>query len=94
MDVFLSRMQAQKILGCDKNTMLQIIRSGRVESARKENGGLLVSKQSLEHFIETAWTESSIDVILLQKIIAELKAENADLKRVIKEHGIDYGKQE
>lgn len=91
MKEFISRGRAQKLLGCDKDTIMQLLRSGEIESSRKENGGWLVSYDSLEKYMATTWTEKDANVGNLQKIIAELKAENQRLKKLLDDNGISYG---
>lgn len=90
MSEYISRAQAQKLLGCDKDTMVRLLRSGEIESSRKENGAWLVSYDSLEKYMATTWTIKDDDAGKLQKIIAELKAENERLKVLLDEHGIPY----
>lgn len=90
MSEFISRAQAQKLLGCDKDTMVRLLRSGEIETSRKENGAWLVSYDSLEKYMETTWTIKDSDAGKLQSIIAELKAENQRLKTLLDEHGISY----
>ena len=90
MSEFISRAQAQKLLGCDKDTMVRLLRSGEIETSRKENGAWLVSYDSLEKYMETTWTIKDSDAGKLQSIIAELKAENQRLKTLLYEHGISY----
>lgn len=90
MSDFISRQQAQKLLGCDKDTMMRLLRSGELETSRKENGGWLVSYDSLEKYMATTWTIREDNVGALQKIIAELKAENQHLKALLDENGISY----
>lgn len=90
MSEFISRAQAQKLLGCDKDTMVRLLRSGEIETSRKENGAWLVSYDSLEKYMETTWTIKDGDAGKLQSIIAELKAENQRLKTLLDEHGISY----
>ncbi len=90
MTEFISRMQAQKLLGCDKDTIIKLLRSGAIESSRKENGGWLVSYDSLEKYMATTWTEKDDNVGNLQKIIADLKAENQRLKKLLDDNGISY----
>ena len=87
---FISRAQAQKILGCDKDTMVKLLRSGEIDSSRKENGGWLVSYDSLETYLATTWTVRSGDAAALQKTIAKLKAENQALKKLLDDHEISF----
>ena len=61
MSEFISRAQAQKLLGCDKDTMVRLLRSGEIETSRKENGAWLVSYDSLEKYMETTWTIKDSD---------------------------------
>lgn len=90
MTEYISRQQAQKLLGCDKDTIVRLLRSGEIESARKENGGWLVSYDSLERFMATNWTIREDNVGKLQKVIAELTAENKYLKKLLEDNGIAY----
>lgn len=90
MSEYISRIQAQKLLGCDKDTIVRLLRSGEIESSRKENGGWLVSYDSLERYMATSWTVRDDKVSNLQKIIAELKAENQHLKELLNANGIPY----
>ena len=90
MPKYISRAQAQKILGCDKDTIIKLLRSGEIDSSRKENGGWLVSYDSLETYLSTTWTVRNGDVADLQKIIVKLKAENQALKKLLDDHGISY----
>ena len=87
---YISRAQAQKLLGCDKETMVRLLRSGEIESSRKENGAWLVSYDSLEKYMATTWSIKDDDAGKLQKIIAELKAENQHLKELLDANGISY----
>jgi len=88
---YISRAQAQKLLGCDKETILRLLRTGEIESSRKENGGWLVSYDSLEKYMATSWTVRDDSVRNLQILIAELKAENQYLKELLDTNGISYG---
>lgn len=90
MSEFISRAQAQKLLGCDKDTMVRLLRSGEIESSRKENGAWLVSYDSLEKYMATTWTIKDDDAAKLQRIIADLKAENEHLKALLDEHNISF----
>lgn len=90
MKEFISRIQAQRILGCDKDTMVKLLRTGEIESSRKENGGWLVSSDSLETYLATTWTVRSGDAAALQKTIAKLKAENQALKKLLDDHEISF----
>lgn len=90
MSDYISRAQAQKLLGCDKDTMIRLLRSGEIESSRKENGAWLVLYDSLEQYLATTWTVKDDNVGKLQKIIAELKTENRRLKQLLEENGISY----
>jgi DNA-directed RNA polymerase alpha subunit len=87
---FISRAQAQRILGCDKDTMVKLLRTGEIDSSRKENGGWLVSYDSLEIYLSTTWTVRDGDVAALQKAIAKLKSENQALKKLLDDNGISY----
>ena len=50
MKEYISRIQAQRALGLNKDLMMRLLRTGEIESARKENGGWLVSIESLEDY--------------------------------------------
>lgn len=90
MNDYISRGQAQKRLNCTKETMYKLLRSGVLESARKENGGWLVSSKSLEAFIQSTWTENGADELSLQKRIAQLKNCISYLTQLLDENGIPY----
>lgn len=90
MSEFISRAQAQKLLGCNKDTILELLRSGVIASSRKENGGWLVSYDSLEEYMNSSWPIREESVPALQQTIAQLEKENTRLKALLKEHGIDY----
>lgn len=90
MSEFISRAQAQKLLGCNRDTILELLRSGVIASSRKENGGWLVSYDSLEEYMNSSWPIREESVPALQQAIAQLEKENTRLKALLKEHGIDY----
>ena len=90
MDNFITRAKAQKLLGCTKETMLELLRSGEIASHRKENGAWLVSMSSLETFIKSSWTENESNPALLQKRIVQLKNGISYLKGLLDENGIAY----
>ncbi len=89
MKEFISRIQAQRILGCDKDTMVKLLRTGEIESTRKENGGWLVSSDSLKLYMEKL-TERVENIAELQRIIAAYKEENRMLKQLLMENGIHF----
>ena len=89
MSGFISRAQAQRILGCNKDTMVNLLRSGEIDSSRKENGGWLVSYDSLKQYMEKR-TERIENIAELQRVIAAYKEENRKLKEILDENGIDY----
>lgn len=90
MSEFISRAQAQKLLGCNRDTILELLRSGVIASSRKENGGWLVSYDSLEEYMASSWPIREESVPALQQAIAQLEKENTRLKALLKEYGIDY----
>ena len=94
MTEYISRLQAQKLLGCDKDTILDLLRSGAIESSRKENGGWLVSYDSLEEYMKSSWPIREDSVPVLQKALAQLEAENQRLKALLEGNGIPYEKEE
>ena len=89
---YISRGQAQNLLGCSKETIMELLRTGELETKRKENGGWLVSTDSLKAFINNVWTEEDGRPIALQKRITELKAEVAYLRSLLEENNIEYEK--
>ena len=90
MDEFITRARAQKLLGCTKETIIELLRSGEIASQRKDNGAWLVSLNSLNAFMKSTWTEDENDPILLQKRIVQLKNGVSYLKSILDENGIDY----
>lgn len=86
---YISRIKAQKILGCNKETMMRLIRSGEFETSRKDNGGWLISYDSLVAFKKRS-SDKVESITELQKIIATYKEENRVLKRLLSENGIPY----
>ena len=89
MSEFISRFQAQKILGCNKNTMVNLLRTGEIDSSRKENGGWLVSYDSLKLYMGKR-AERIESIAELKRVIAAYKEENLKLKRLLNENGIQY----
>lgn len=87
---FITRAKAQKLLGCTKETMIELLRSGEVASQRKENGAWLVSMSSLQTFMRSSWTEKGCNPTLLQKRIVQLKKGIYYLKGLLDENGIEY----
>ena len=89
MEDYISRIQAQRILGCNKDTMMRLLRSGEIESSRKENGGWLVSIESLEEFKKRR-KDYSTNLAELQRLVTVYKEENHALKVLLNENGIRY----
>lgn len=89
MKEYISRIQAQKILGCNKEAMMLLLRSGEIETSRKENGGWLVSVNSLEEFKKRS-KDCVSSVVELKRLVAAYKEENNELKRLLDENGIQY----
>ena len=89
MKEYISRIQAQRVLGVNKVIMMGLLRSGEIESARKENGGWLVSIESLENYRKKR-KESVATVADLQRLVNAYKEENRKLKQLLKENGINY----
>ena len=84
---YISRAQAQKLLGCDKDTMVRLLRSGEIETSRKDNGGWLVSYDSLEEYM-SKHAKSEIEINDLKNTIVALRRENEALKKILAENGI------
>lgn len=84
---YISRAKAQKLLGCDKDTMVRLLRSGEIESSRKENGGWLVSYDSLEEYMSKQ-SNSDTEIDELKNTIVALRRENESLKELLEENGI------
>ena len=89
MSEYFSRAQAQRIVGCDKNTMVKLLLSGEIKSSRKANGGWLVSKDSLNQFMARRAGRTA-DVAELQRLIKEYQRENRKLKKILLANGINY----
>ena len=89
MKEYISRIQAQRRLGCDKTKMMKLLRTGVIESSRKENGGWLVSLDSLKEYMEKR-TEQVERITELHRIIDAYKEENRKLKQLLIENGILY----
>lgn len=89
MEDYISRIQAQRILGCNKDTMMRLLHSGEIESSRKENGGWLVSIESLEEFKKRR-KDYSTNLAELQRLVTVYKEENHALKVLLNENGIRY----
>lgn len=89
---YISRAQAQKLLGCDKDNMVRLLRSGEIESSRKENGAWLVSYDSLEEYMSKQ-SKSETEIDELKNTIAALRRENEALKELLEENGISIEAQ-
>ena len=89
MKEYISRIQAQRALGLNKDLMMRLLRTGEIESARKENGGWLVSIESLEDYRKKR-KESVATVADLQRLVNAYKEENRKLKKLLEENGINY----
>ena len=93
MQEYITRNQAQNRLGCTKEMMRELLRSGEVSSIHKENGGWLVSVKSLDEYIRSNWSEHDANPLALQKIIVKLKAEIVYLRSLLDDNHIDYSRQ-
>jgi DNA-directed RNA polymerase alpha subunit len=89
MEEYISRQQAQRMLGCDKDSIIKLLLSGEIKSSRKENGGWLVSRVSVEKYLAKK-AEKDVHIADLQRIIAEYKQENKLLRKLLKDNGINY----
>ncbi len=89
MTEYISRQQAQRMLGCDKDAIIKLLLSGEIKSSRKENGGWLVSRASVEKYLEKR-AGKDVHIADLQRIIAEYKQENKILRKLLKDNGINY----
>lgn len=89
MTEYISRQQAQRMLGCDKDAIIKLLLSGEIKSSRKENGGWLVSRASVEKYLEKR-AGKDVQIADLQRIIAEYKQENKILRKLLKDNGINY----
>lgn len=69
--------------------MMRLLRSGEIESSRKENGGWLVSIESLEEFKKRR-KDYSTNLAELQRLVTVYKEENHALKVLLNENGIRY----
>ena len=89
MDEYVSRIAAQKRLGCSKEKILKLLRSGEIASMRKENGGWLVSCDSLEAYYVKR-KDRIMRISKLQDTINLLRDENRYLKSLLNDAGIHY----
>lgn len=90
MEGYISRIIAQRRLGCTKESILELLRNGVIESKRKENGGLLVFVSSLEKYMRINLLEDVSRPHLLQQKIVALNSEVARLKDILDKYHIDY----
>ena len=93
MEEYISRAQAQRILGCDKNTIKRLLLSGDILSLRKDNGGWLVSRDSLNLYMAKR-ADSLASVKEMQRLLFSYQEENRVLKNILKEHGIELDNEE